>query len=322
MQEIFIRADAGATIGLGHVVRCIALAEILKDNFSIIFYCRELPEKIKTTVLQQGFFLKMIDSEENFFSCIDDKKIVVTDGYGFDAAYQKQIKEKQAKLVCIDDLHDKEFFADLIINHAPGVNKNNYRAQRYTAFALGVEYALLRSPFLTAAKSKREVNRVETIMICFGGADSKNLTYAALTAATSIKQLKEIHVVAGVAYAYADSLSALIKTDKRIQLHQSLNEKEMLLLMQHCDAAIVPASGILFEVLATGCVAFSGYYVDNQLSIYNGFKALNAIVDMQGFTNMQSVLEQNINKQPSLAKNIIDGLSGTRLLNLFKNLAA
>lgn len=322
MQEVFIRADAGAIIGLGHVIRCMALAEMLKENFIITFFCKELPEKIKLSVREQGFALKMIDSEESFFNCINDKKIVVTDGYGFGSVYQKQIKTKGAKLVCIDDLHDKEFFADLIINHAHGVNKNNYKAQHYTVFALGVDYALLRSPFLTAAKSKRAISSIEKLMICFGGADSKNLTLTALAAASSIQQFKEIHAVAGAAYAHTNSLSELLTTDKRTQLHQSLNETAMLSLMQHCDGAIVPASGILFETLAAGCVAFSGYYIDNQLSIYNGFKSLNAIIDMQGFENMLSVLEENIDKQQSLVKNVIDGLSGTRLLNLFKNLAA
>jgi UDP-2,4-diacetamido-2,4,6-trideoxy-beta-L-altropyranose hydrolase len=321
MQDIFIRADAGAAIGLGHVVRCMALADMLKDNFSISFFCKELPAAITSEIRQQGFGLQTIESENIFFNCIDDKKIVVTDGYGFDSSYQKKIKANGAKLVCIDDLHDKDFFADLIINHAPGVSSKEYKAQPYTKFALGAEYALLRSPFLIAAKNKRPVIKIETLLICFGGADSKNLTHKALTAASSIASIKKINIVGGAAYVHSNTLSALLQNDKRIQLHQSLNEMEMLAVMQQSDAAIVPASGILFETLAAGCIPFSGYYIDNQMSIYNGFKSLNAIEDFGDFENIESMLAEKINNPSVLAQNVIDGLSGTRLLTIFKQLS-
>ena len=43
-------------------------------------------------------------------------KIVVLDGYHFDTNYQTKIKQKGCKLVCIDDLHDKHFVADIIIH--------------------------------------------------------------------------------------------------------------------------------------------------------------------------------------------------------------
>ncbi len=58
--------------------------------------------------------------------------IVVLDGYHFGTNYQKQIKLKGAKLVCIDDMHDKEFVADLIINHIPRITPQDYNVQPFT----------------------------------------------------------------------------------------------------------------------------------------------------------------------------------------------
>ena len=37
-QKIFFRADADSSIGYGHFVRTLALADILKDNFDCIFF--------------------------------------------------------------------------------------------------------------------------------------------------------------------------------------------------------------------------------------------------------------------------------------------
>ena len=34
MQKIYFRADAGAEIGYGHFIRTLALADMLKDDFS------------------------------------------------------------------------------------------------------------------------------------------------------------------------------------------------------------------------------------------------------------------------------------------------
>ena len=37
MQKIYFRADAGAEIGYGHFIRTLALADMLKDDFSCVF---------------------------------------------------------------------------------------------------------------------------------------------------------------------------------------------------------------------------------------------------------------------------------------------
>ena len=38
MQKIYFRADASATIGYGHFIRTLALADMLKDDFDCTFF--------------------------------------------------------------------------------------------------------------------------------------------------------------------------------------------------------------------------------------------------------------------------------------------
>ena len=73
--------------------------------------------------------------------------MVVIDGYQFDTEYQQKVKKSGASLVCLDDLHNQHFVADIIINHAPGVDPGKYSAEPYTQYLLGPSYALLRPAF-------------------------------------------------------------------------------------------------------------------------------------------------------------------------------
>ena len=175
-NKIYIRADGSPKIGLGHIIRCFALAKMLKDSFSIKFVSMHIPEDIETTFITEGFAVTKISKEEDFFDLLKGDEVVVLDHYGLDSSYQKRIKKIGSKLVCIDDLHNKEFYADLIINHSPGIVPSDYNAQSYTKFALGPQYALLRPAFLKSASAPKKIQKFENVLICFGGSDYTNLT--------------------------------------------------------------------------------------------------------------------------------------------------
>ncbi|MDD5571194.1 MAG: UDP-2,4-diacetamido-2,4,6-trideoxy-beta-L-altropyranose hydrolase [Bacteroidales bacterium] len=319
-HKVFIRTDAGNQIGLGHLIRCMALAYMLKEEFDITFVCKEIPTQIEKEIKQNLRGLIKIDNEESFFNIISSNDIVVLDGYNFDTDYQKQIKNKGCKLVCIDDLHDKEFVADLIINHAPGVKQQDYKAQPYTQFALGHEYALLRPAFLEQAKKERKIGKTETVLICFGGSDNKNLTESTLKVVSGFQNFKKIIVITGHAYNHLNTLMSLINGDQRIVHHHGADEKQMLALMLETDLAIVPASGTLFEVLTTQTYVISGCYVDNQIDIYKGFLAYNAIIDAKDFENKNLLYAINNIKRYTIKK-IIDGESPVRIINKIKKLS-
>ena len=179
-MNIYIRVDGNSQIGLGHLIRCFALAQMLQSDFSITFVCRCIPDKIKKDLEEARFQLLEIENEADFLSLPTKNDIVVLDGYHFDLAYQKSIKNTAATLVCIDDLFDKEYVADLIINHAPNVNPGNYNALVTTQFALGPEYALLRPLFLEQASLTAAVVTIdpffENLIISCPGTNSKKVS--------------------------------------------------------------------------------------------------------------------------------------------------
>ena len=82
-------------------------------------------------------------------NALQGNEIVVLDGYNFDTVYQTEIKSKGCKLVCIDDIHAYHFVADVVINHAPDISREQYSCESYTKLYLGTEYLLLKKLFCT-----------------------------------------------------------------------------------------------------------------------------------------------------------------------------
>lgn len=182
-RKIIFRADGGPTIGMGHFIRTLALAEMLKDEFYCIFATQSPSEYQKNEI--RGICRERIDLPSNethfevFIGQLKGDEIVVLDNYYFTTEYQQQIKKKGCQLVCIDDLHNQHFVADIVINHAPEANVKSYSTEVYTKLLLGFDFALLRNEFvnITFQETKKEY----ALLIMMGGTDPLNLTSAIIS---------------------------------------------------------------------------------------------------------------------------------------------
>ena len=300
-NKIYIRADGSSEIGLGHIIRCLALAKMLKDDFSIHFVSKAIPDHLKNVLINNGFSLISISSEDEFLTQLSGEEIVVLDHYELDSDYQQRIKKIGSKLVCIDDLHNKEFFADLIINHSPGISPDDYIAQKYTKYALGPGYALLRPVFLEATGSKKTIEAVKNVLICFGGSDFNNLTKSVLQVVDRNDRIDKITVILGSAYPYRESLNGIAENNPKIRILSSLDERSMLSEINNADLAIIPSSGILFEVIAGGTLPLICFYAENQRELFNYFKSRELLpsFDAANFNekHLNSVISDILNKK-------------------------
>jgi len=254
---------------------------------------------------------------------ITGDEVVVTDGYWFGPVYQRRIKDKGCKLVCVDDEASGKFYADIIINHAPGVTPANYKTPDYTFFALGADYAMLRPLFLRQAALERKRRPVSTALICFGGSDYLNLTIPSVKAVIGTGHFSKIFVVTGAGYLNGNELKAAVSGADSVSLYSNLDEPELLSLMLRSDLAVVPASGILFEALAAECLAVSGMYTANQRQIYEGFIQQNAIFGCGDFSELGKDLRRFLTDSDTWQpRKLIDGLSASRIVGLIKKCEA
>jgi UDP-2,4-diacetamido-2,4,6-trideoxy-beta-L-altropyranose hydrolase len=317
MVSFKFRADGSSEIGLGHLIRSKALADMLKKDFDVRFFCQQIPESIRNEFEQSGLPVMVIEGEEEYLNSLSESDLAIIDGYEFDIQYRKSVKASASRLICIDDLAKGEFVADLIINQSPGVQISDYSAKHYTEFALGPDYALLRSSFLQKESEFTEPKKRKNLLICFGGSDVLNITEKAVKLALDFKEFDKITIITGSAYSHKASLKNTLIGFNHCDYHHAVSEQKMAELMIESDAAIVPASGILFEALVTKNVVISGMYIDNQERNYKAFKKKNAIIDAGHFGKKEINLafEQVQQFEPV---DIVDGKSPGRLVSAIK----
>ena len=53
-RKIIFRADGNSEIGLGHIMRCLALAEMLEGDFDMSFAIQNPDEKIEKLIHETG----------------------------------------------------------------------------------------------------------------------------------------------------------------------------------------------------------------------------------------------------------------------------
>ena len=273
-KKIYFRADAGSTIGYGHFVRSLALADMLKNDFECIFFTTS-PSDYQTGEMVKVCKYVSLDVNtkfEDFLTMLNGDEIVVLDNYFFDTYYQKQIKDKGCKLVCIDDMHDRHFYADVIINHC--INDcASYEAEKETAYFLGAKWALLRNPFLQEIKGTHNVNHW---VIIFGGSDPYNLSLHYTQFIKNLVPNAGLTVIVGDGYKYIDELKEI----KDVTVLNMLTAEQIKDIFSNAAHVVCSASSVCYEALACGCIVHAGYYVDNQVEFYQNLKAQSFIDPM------------------------------------------
>jgi UDP-2,4-diacetamido-2,4,6-trideoxy-beta-L-altropyranose hydrolase len=320
---IIIRVDANSEIGLGHLVRCIALAEMLSHEFTIRFCCFPILPALREDIVNRGFEYIEIDSEQTWVSTLSRSYCVVLDGYHFGTELESTVRKSGALLVEVDDVFNRKFSADLVINHTPGITAHLYDASPETIFALGEEYALLRPEFLELAHSAEKKTAGRGLFICFGGADPKNLTLQVLRSLPKLSEIERVCVVTGASYLYKSELEDFIASQGlNIEYHHSLNSREMAGALRSCHVAVVPASGILLEALSAGLTVISGAYIGNQLHLLEAYEKRGLILSTGDFNSkrLTQLIGNALNSKIAAPKNAFDGKSVERIKKLFHDL--
>jgi spore coat polysaccharide biosynthesis predicted glycosyltransferase SpsG len=159
-MRLIFRADGNATIGLGHLVRSLALADMVRSVGECWFAVQAPSAAVRQLLATaQVRLLELppttdLPAEAAWLAeqQVRATDVVVLDGYQFDATYRQQLRSRGCRLAVIDDMRLGHFEVELIINHSPGVTPQLYDAAPYTRFCLGPAFSLLRMPFLTNAR--------------------------------------------------------------------------------------------------------------------------------------------------------------------------
>lgn len=269
-SRIIIRVDANKQIGLGHFVRCLALAHILSEIFEVIFIFKEITQEIinSSSLGNSNYYLINENLEMlNHINPLTD--IIILDGYGFGIDYQRAIKSTGCKLVCIDDMHSSEFDCDLIINHGPNILVEDYNGSTCTKFALGHKYLLLRKPFLDAIHSNRRFTGANNLLIVFGGSDIRGLTLKLLQLGIN-NHFEKTSIVLGSASEKNEEFIPFHNIPN-IEFYHNVDADELVQIIQKSDISICTPSGVSYEMATVGLGLVLCKVIDNQEYFFDFF---------------------------------------------------
>jgi UDP-2,4-diacetamido-2,4,6-trideoxy-beta-L-altropyranose hydrolase len=323
-QKVYFRADAGSGIGYGHFIRSLALADMLREDFDCTFFTTSPSDYQKGEMGKVCSYVSLCEEIkfEDFLNCLHGDEIVVLDNYFYTTEYQKLIKEKGSILVCIDDMHDKYYVADLIINQGMGYSERDYSCADYTHFAFGLKYILLRKPFFEASKKSMDYRQLDNyhVLVAFGGSDPLNLTQQAINAIINDKRVN--HITAIIGDSYAEDNIVVDSKDSKVSYYKNLSENEIADLFLSVDYAVLPASTMMNEALACGTRIIGGYFIVNQEHDYEMYVKENLIQGIGDYTSNMAFtkLSEQFDLPYTCKRKSITADTPSNYINLFKSL--
>lgn len=273
MKQIAIRLDTGPSIGLGHLMRCLSLAEqLVRDHrASVLFLCRNrLPQEIPYEVryLKQGALTAaqgyqvsgIYDEVEEMKQILQDRPVdcLLVDHYGAGDAYLEALRDYVSCLVCIDDGIKRSLPADIVINGNLYGRKAEYGTVPIQL--LGGSYTLLRKEFQDLP-ARYIGNRLRNVYITSGGADPLHFCERILQAAEDRFPELSFHVIVGADFA-PDYRAALERYPAVLYRNASMRE-----CMLDADLFITGGGSTLYELAATGTPSISYILAEDQRQV-------------------------------------------------------
>ncbi len=303
MKKIVFRLDCSELIGSGHLMRCLVLAEQLSSKKNLIYFIyREMPifftnliktKNFKTIKLKQihkknlDFTLSTgFNSHRKWLKCgqVNDAletlnmlrqiepDLLVVDHYALDKIWENIISIKIKKIFVIDDLSDRQHNCSFLLDQNFFLNqKKRYQGlvPNDCILLLGPKFALLRNEFeLVRNISHPRNGKIKTILVCFGGFDSKNYTSLALKAISDIQKKMldklNIRVIVGKSFLH---LEAIKKLCAKFDFEIFIQPKNISALMANSDIAISAGGSTVWEMCSVGLPQILIAAAENQIQI-------------------------------------------------------
>lgn len=279
-RMIGIRADGNSQIGMGHLMRCLSMAEALQtEGCEVIFFTAD--EASGNVVRERGFACKVLGTA---FDSMEEETEVLT----------KQIKQNNIEMLLVDSYQVTSKYLENLNTICPVFYLDDMGMQRFpvsgvinynicgtdlpyekmyaekTAFLLGSKYAPVRAEFRNTPYTVRE--QVKNILITMGGSDSLNIS------GTLCERLLEelpadvgIRVVCGRFNPHLWNLQKMAQTEKRMEIFSDV--KDMWNCFADADIVIAAAGSTMYELATMGVPTVCCYYAENQRQLAEGFAA-------------------------------------------------
>jgi len=197
-RNIVVRTDSSSVIGLGHIMRCLTLADALREKgANVSFLCQDLPGNVNSIINDRGYrVIKLsgpgVEETQVALSQLKPVDWLVVDHYGIDDTWEQAIRPYVGAILVIDDKADRRHTCDALLdqNYFDGFESRYHGlVPPHCRLLLGPKYVLLRPEF-HVARTRRRPGDSSTfrILAFFGGADPDNETSKFLKAVYELRR--------------------------------------------------------------------------------------------------------------------------------------
>lgn len=328
---VAFRVDASLQMGTGHVMRCLTLAEALKqDGGDCQFICREHPGNLIEHIRSKGFQVHVLPlSGSNLSSSVFKNEELqlahaawlgathqedaaqstailselkpdwlIVDHYALDARWEVTLKPYYQKLMVIDDLADRAHRCDLLLDQTFGREAKDYAAWTPDSSTLlcGSQYSLLRPEFAALRSyslERRKNPQLQHLLITMGGVDKDNATGQILQALknSELPSSCQISVVMGNTAPWLAEVRQLAE-QMPWQTTVKVGISDMAQLMADSDLAIGAAGATSWERCCLGLPTVMLVLASNQRKIAQTLELAKAVLLVQGPEDIANCLPE------------------------------
>ena len=315
MVQIAFRVDASLEIGTGHIMRCLTLADVLRERgASCSFVCRPHQGHLLAQVAQRGHrALALPELREgiepyrngtahanwlgadwatdaqytqqalNAYMCGEPVDWLVVDHYALDSKWEQALRPQSKRIMVIDDLADRLHDCDLLLDQNLGRKEVDYGGLlRGNAITLvGPQYALLRPEFAALraqSLARRQTNPpLRRLLITMGGVDKDNVTGQVLAALQSCSLSADLSLTV-VMGPHAPWLAQVQTQAAQMPspTEVRVGVDNMAQLMAESDLAIGAAGSTSWERCCLGVPTIQVVLAQNQVAIAQALSQADA----------------------------------------------
>jgi UDP-2,4-diacetamido-2,4,6-trideoxy-beta-L-altropyranose hydrolase len=291
--KVAIRVDASSQIGTGHFMRCLTLADALRQRGAQIrFVSRRLPEHLKNMLTAKEHQFMPLDGRSTEANADDlahahwlgtsqhadaQESIrvlsdqawdwLIVDHYALDARWESALRQTASRFLAVDDLADRQHDCDFLLDpnfYSDMDTRYVGRVPAHCTLLLGPRYSLLHDEFRRLReRAKPRTGPVKRVLVFFGGVDADNYSGRALEALISLG-VEGLHIdcVIGEKHPRREQIESVC-AEHQFACH--VQTSCMAELMAAADLAIGAGGSATWERCCLGLPTFSICTADNQI---------------------------------------------------------
>ena len=270
--RIALRCDGGATLGVGHVMRCVALGEELTARGHEVLLWGDLGGIgwLRTLVAAHGYDVVAAPGDPAACALAADDlglDAVVLDGYHLDAGLGSALRASSRRLLTLVDYEfGVQHYADVYVDQNLGAGAHPDLPAGATALA-GIEYALFRD---TVRDRRRAALRARSgpvrVVAVFGGTDAFGAAPVVVPALLATGEPLDVTVVATRPESVDAVRAAPTAAGQTVRVVAP--EPDFGALVADADLVISASGSSVWELLCMGVPAAVVCVVDNQEAGY------------------------------------------------------